>query len=152
MPFPAMALVVIILASMAASTAWRLAGNSMYFIATPSMCPSLCVGSLAIDTPVGTALLRVGETISFHPPGVTQVYTHRIVKIAENGQAISTKGVAASKPDPWTITPTDVEGVTVASAGTFGPSGSSKDWCLMAGRPKVRSLMQSRSPLTIRLS
>ena len=120
MPFPAMALVVIILASMAASTAWRLAGNSMYFIATPSMCPSLCVGSLAIDTPVGTAPLRVGETISFHPPGVTQVYTHRIVKIADDGQAISTKGVAASKPDPWTITPTDVEGVTVASVWGLG--------------------------------
>ena len=120
MPFPAMALVVIVLASMAASTAWRLAGNSMYFIATPSMCPSLCVGSLALDAPVGAAPLHVGETISFHPPGVTQVYTHRIVKITEHGQAISTKGIAASAPDPWTITPADVEGVTVASAWGVG--------------------------------
>ena len=97
-------------------------GNSLYFTATPSMCPSLCVGALVIDEPLGTAPLHVGELITFHPPGVTQVFTHEIYKIADNGQIIQTKGTAVPRPDPWNITRDDVVGVTVASiwgAGWF---------------------------------
>jgi signal peptidase I len=120
MPLPATVLVVVVLATFAASSAWRLAGNSFFFVATPSMCPSLCVGSLAIDVPASGHSLHVGDTITFHPPGVSQPFTHRIVKISDNGRAISTKGTASSQPDPWTITPVDVEGVMVASAWGLG--------------------------------
>jgi len=95
-------------------------GNSLYFTATPSMCPSLCVGSLVVDEPLGTAPLHVGELISFHPPGVSQVFTHEIYKIADNGQIIQTKGTAVPRPDPWNITRADVVGVTVASAWGVG--------------------------------
>jgi hypothetical protein len=120
MPFPATVLVVVVLVSFAASTAWRLAGDSFFFVATPSMCPSLCVGSLAIDVPASDHILHVGDTITFHPPGVSQPFTHRIVKIWDNGQAISTRGTESSRPDPWTITPSTSTGVMVASAWGLG--------------------------------
>jgi len=120
LPLPVLILVATILLSLGASTTWRLMGNSLYFTATPSMCPSLCVGSLVVDTPLGTSALHVGELITFHPPGVAQVFTHRIYKIADGGQIIQTKGTAVPRPDPWNLTRDDVVGVTVASVWGVG--------------------------------
>ena len=120
MPLPALVLVVVVLVNMAASVTWRAMGNTLYFDATPSMCPSLCVGALVIDEPLGNASLHVGETITFHPPGVAQVFTHRVYRVLDGGTSFKTKGIAVSRPDPWTITRADVEGVTVASVWGLG--------------------------------
>ena len=37
-------------------------------MATPSMCPAVCVGSLVADQPLNGPL-HTGELITFHPPG-----------------------------------------------------------------------------------
>ena len=55
------ALIVVAIA-IAAAFAWRLAGGQLYVMGTPSMCPSVCVGSLIGDR-VLTGPLHVGELI-----------------------------------------------------------------------------------------
>jgi signal peptidase I len=112
--------IVIITLSILASAGWRLSGGSEYIIGSPSMCPTICVGALVLDQPAGTHL-HVGEVISFVPPGLSTVYTHRIIYVFANG-SIETKGDAANIIDPWRVYPSMVRGREIAflpAAGWF---------------------------------
>ena len=71
-------------------------------MATPSMCPAVCVGSLVADQPLNGAL-HTGELISFHAPGSMEIYTHKVSAILRNGM-IQTRGIANPTHDPWLIT------------------------------------------------
>jgi hypothetical protein len=84
------------------------------------MCPNVCVGSLVLDRPVPANFhAHVGEVVSFVPVGVASVYTHRIVQVLPNG-SFKTKGDAANIIDPWTVSRTDVRGVTVGTIWGLG--------------------------------
>jgi len=110
--------IVIIAVSILASAGWRLTGGSEYVITTPSMCPTVCVGSLVLDQPAGTQF-HVGELVSFTPPDMGQVYTHRIVYVFANG-SFETKGDAANIIDPWRVYPSMVRGRAVATIAGLG--------------------------------
>jgi signal peptidase I len=95
-----------------ASLVWRLSGGGAFTIATASMCPDMCVGTLVLDRPlVGRA--KPGMVVTFRPPGTTTVYTHRIVKVLADG-SFETAGDALKKVDPWTVPPDRVIGRVVA--------------------------------------
>ena len=111
------ALVVVAIA-IAAAFAWRLAGGQLYVMGTPSMCPSVCVGSLIGDRAL-TGPLHVGELITFHPPGSKELYTHKISEIFSNGM-IQTRGVANPTHDPWLITRSNIVGRVVWTAWGLG--------------------------------
>lgn len=64
-----------------------------------SMRPGIQPGSLAILEPVRVDHLRVGEVVSYLPPGHQIPVMHRIVSL--NAQGIVTKGDANPVPDPW---------------------------------------------------
>jgi signal peptidase len=69
-----------------------------------SMDGSLGRGSVALAHDVPPSDLRVGDVITFLPPGATDEdarVTHRIVAI-DSGMA-RTKGDAARHSDPWTL-------------------------------------------------
>jgi signal peptidase I len=86
---------------------------------TPSMCPTVCVGSLVADRPLHGSV-HVGEMITFHPPSSrSETYTHRISRIFPNGM-IQTKGAANPSPDPWLITRSDVVGQVVFTVWGLG--------------------------------
>ena len=110
--------IVVIAVSILASAGWRLAGGSEYVITTPSMCPTVCVGSLVLDQPAGTHF-HAGELVSFTPPDIATVYTHRIVYVFANG-TFETKGDAANIIDPWRVTPAMVRGRAVATIAGLG--------------------------------
>ena len=110
--------IVVIAFSVVASLGWRFSGGSSYIISTPSMCPSLCVGSLVLDQPAGTHF-HVGEVISFTPFDHGPTYTHRIVAVFPNG-TLETKGDAANIVDPWRVTPAEVRGRMVAEFSDLG--------------------------------
>lgn len=99
--FALVALVVVVLA-VGAALAWRLPGGRLLVMATPSMCPAVCVGSLVADQPLNGAL-HTGELISFHAPGSMEIYTHKVSAILRNGM-IQTRGIANPTHDPWLIT------------------------------------------------
>ncbi len=110
----------IIAIAVLAQVGWLLSGGSLYRVTTASMCPEVCVGSLVIDRPLpANTDVRKGETVSFVPPGLATVYTHRVVKVFANGTFL-TKGDAANIVDPWTVSPSDVRGVAVATFWGMG--------------------------------
>jgi len=87
---------------------WQLSGGRMLAMTTPSMCPTVCVGSLvAVRPQVGP--VHPGELVSFHPPGQTATFTHRVIKVEDNG-SFTTKGDAESSNDPWLVPPSDIIG------------------------------------------
>jgi hypothetical protein len=112
--------IIVIVVSILASAGWRLTGGSEYVITSPSMCPTICVGALVLDQTAGQHF-HAGEVVSFVPPGLGQVYTHRIVYVFANG-SFETKGDAANIIDPWRVYPSMVRGHEVATlrgAGWF---------------------------------
>jgi signal peptidase len=78
-------------------------GYERYVIGGGSMGSAVPRGSIAYEERVPVGALRVGDVITYMPPGRAERVTHRIVAIAPGG-ALRTKGDANSTPDPWTFT------------------------------------------------
>lgn len=88
---------------------WRLEGGRWVRVETPSMGQTAPVGTLLWVKPVAFDKLKVGDFITFHPPGHQDVtYSHRVYRLNADG-TISTKGVIPA-PDPWRLTRADVVG------------------------------------------
>ena len=88
---------------------WRLEGGRWVRVETPSMGMTAPVGTLLWVKPTDFHHLRVGDFITFHPPGHQDVtYSHRVYRINGDG-TISTKGVIPA-PDPWKLTSADLVG------------------------------------------
>jgi signal peptidase I len=113
-----------------ASVGWRFTGGSLFTIATPSMCPDLCVGTLVLDQPVHGPV-HVGEVVTFRPPGMTTVYTHRVVKVLAGG-SFKTVGDALGTVDPWTVPPKNVVGHVVFNVRGLGWLWRSLPWMAAA--------------------
>jgi signal peptidase I len=97
---------------------WSLSGGRLLSMSTPSMCPTVCVGSLVAVRPLEGAV-HPGELVTFRPPGQSATFTHRVVKVEDNG-SFTTKGDAEASPDPWVVPPSDVIGrvsFTLAGVG-----------------------------------
>ena len=78
-------------------------GYERYVIGGGSMGGAVPRGSIAYEERVPVGALRVGDVITYTPPGRGDHVTHRIVSIAPGG-VLRTKGDANSAPDPWTFT------------------------------------------------
>jgi hypothetical protein len=108
-----------VVVALVAVLGWNAAGGRLFVMATPSMCPTVCVGSLVADRPLQGAV-HVGELITFHPPSTrTETYTHEVSHIFANGM-IQTRGAADPEHDPWLITRSDIVGRVVFSVWELG--------------------------------
>jgi hypothetical protein len=114
----ALSALVVVVIGIVAAFAWQLAGGRLYVMGTPSMCPSVCVGSLIGDRAL-SGPLHTGELITFHPPGSKELYTHEISAIFSNGM-IQTRGVANPAHDPWLITRSNIVGRVVWTVWGLG--------------------------------
>ena len=91
---------------------WRLSGGHWERVETPSMGTTAPVGTLLWVEQVPYDQLRVGDFISFKPPGRQGVtFSHRIVAVNTDG-SLSTKGDIAGV-DPWRLHRGDVVGRVV---------------------------------------
>lgn len=82
------------------------AGYRPVAVYSGSMTPTLGVGSVAIDRPINSSEVRIGDVITFADPYVkSRLVTHRVVGIIPTklGPAYRTKGDANRNRDPWTI-------------------------------------------------
>jgi signal peptidase len=87
-------------------------GLDRYVITSGSMAGSYDQGSIVFDRVVARESLRVGDVVTFAPPGAHDLVTHRIVEAtrgADGLPAFRTKGDANTVVDPWTFTPTRAE-------------------------------------------
>jgi signal peptidase I len=86
----------------------RLLGYRTFVITGASMTGTISRGSLVVSDPVPIDRLRVGDIITFSPPGMSENETHRIrsIRHSSSGQfVIRTRGDAVPSEDPWTLTP-----------------------------------------------
>jgi hypothetical protein len=98
---------------------WDITGGKLVVMETPSMCPTVCVGSLVADRPL-VGPVHVGELITFNPPNTrAETYTHEISHIFANGM-IQTRGVGNPQSDPWLITRSDIVGTAAFSVWGLG--------------------------------
>ena len=65
-----------------------------------SMAPAIPAGSALLVTRVPAAQLRVGDVVTFQPPGSDAFVTSRVYSLGPNPQ---TKADAHSTPDPWRL-------------------------------------------------
>jgi hypothetical protein len=133
----------LVLAAGAAALIWNLSGGHLLFMQTPSMCPTVCVGSLIADRPLSGAL-HVGEVITFHPPGSNvETYTHEIYRIFTNGM-IQTRGIGNPDHDPWLLTRSEIVGKSNFSIWGVGwilkalPFMAAGVFCWAFGRVRIR--------------
>ena len=93
-----------------------------------SMQPTMPVGSLLISEPMDASQAKVGDVITFHPPGEPYVVSHRVASRTVVPPAaglpaeviLVTKGDANVAPDPWRIVasgPTDKMVVALPDLG-----------------------------------
>jgi signal peptidase len=82
----------------------RALGYERYVVTGRSMSGTYGRGSLVYDRAVATSSLRVGDVITYRPPGRRELVTHRIVwtgRGAGGARAFRTKGDAGAHADPW---------------------------------------------------
>jgi hypothetical protein len=88
---------------------WWIEGGRWVRVETPSMGSVAPVGTLLWIKPVAFDQLKVGDFITFHPPGVRNTtFSHRVYKIDAH-HTIETKGVIPAA-DPWKLTAGDIVG------------------------------------------
>ena len=142
---------VLIAIAVLGSIAWRFTGGSLFTIATPSMCPDLCVGTLVFDRPA-VGPVEVGEVVTFRPPGTSVVYTHRVVAVLPDG-SFETAGDALKKVDPWTVPRSNVIGHVVANVRGLGWLWRSLPWiaaalaCIVIARRMVPDRFRRQAEL-----
>ncbi len=89
---------------------WMILGGKIFIVETPSMSPSMPVGSLIFVEPT-SAPITVGEVISFRPPTEPNtIYSHRVYRVLP-GPSYATKGDLNSSPDAWVVPRSSVIGV-----------------------------------------
>jgi signal peptidase len=77
-----------------------------YVITGGSMEPTIHRGAVVFDRVVPVSTLRVGDVITFRPPGHANQVTHRIISIRQDvdGRPLfRTQGDANVDPDPWLV-------------------------------------------------
>lgn len=105
-------LLALLLVGVASGAAWRLSGGRWERVETASMGTVAPVNTLLWVRPVDFGSLRVGDIITFRPPGGHgATYSHRIAVIHPDG-TLGTQG-EISAPDPWRLTRDDVVGRVV---------------------------------------
>jgi signal peptidase len=78
----------------------------VFSVLSGSMAPGIPTGSIVVVTRVPADEVKVGDVITFQPPGRSNFVTHR-VQTLETGTGlpvVTTKGDANPAADPWTLT------------------------------------------------
>ena len=97
---------------------WHLSGGRLLAMTTPSMCPTVCVGSLVAVVPqVGRPSRGVRHIPS---AGSERPRSPTVSSRCEDNGSFTTKGDAEASPDPWLVSPSDILGrvsFTVSGVG-----------------------------------
>ena len=106
-----------------AMTVLRISGGELLAVRTGSMRPSIEPGDLIVTRGVDPRTVKKGDVITFRVPSEDNtLVTHRVVKVADNGNKFTTKGDANDTVDPFETTAKDVLGTewfSVPKVGQF---------------------------------
>ena len=100
-------LVALVVASLAVALGPLTGRYRTLTVVSGSMEPALPTGSVLLYTSVASNAVRAGDIITFHPPGSTELVTHRATAVATDAAGtthVTTKGDANNGDDPWDLT------------------------------------------------
>ena len=139
----------VLLGSVGVAVVQRTGRAQLLTVVSGSMQPTLPLGSLVLVVPRGAGAVRVGDVITFSPPGDnSRTVTHRVVDVqgTADGIQVHTRGDANRVADPWTLHfPTGRTWVVVADAPWVG-----RPWLWLA-QPMHRQLVLVPAALLITL-
>lgn len=139
----------VLLGSVAVAVIQRTGTAQLLTVVSGSMQPTLPLGSLVVVVPRDADAVRVGDVITFSPPGDnTRTVTHRVVDVqgTGSGMQVHTRGDANPVADPWTLHfPTGRTWVVVADAPWVG-----RPWLWLA-QPTHRQLVLVPAALLVTL-
>jgi signal peptidase len=77
-----------------------------FSVLSGSMQPTIPTGSVVVVTRVAAGDVKVGDVITFQPPGRTNFVTHRVQTLDDSSglPVVTTKGDANAAADPWKLT------------------------------------------------
>src|SRR5919199_5690262 len=114
----------VLLGSFGVAVIQRTGAAQLLTVVSGSMQPTLPLGSLVLVVPRDADAVRIGDVITFSPPGDdTRTVTHRVVDVRGTGDdvVVHTRGDANPVADPWTLHfPTGRTWVVVADAPWVG--------------------------------
>jgi signal peptidase I len=142
-------LTMVLLGSVGVAITQRSGAAQLLTVASGSMQPALPLGSVVVVVPRDADAVRIGDVITFSPPGDdTRTVTHRVVEIRGTGDDVSvhTRGDANPVEDPWTLQfPSGRTWVVVADAPWVG-----RPWLWLA-QPMHRELVLVPAALLVTL-
>ena len=142
-------LTAMLLGSVGVAIIQRSGAAQLLTVVSGSMQPALPLGSLVVVVPRDADAVRIGDVITFSPPGDDmRTVTHRVVDVQGTGGDVSvrTRGDANQVPDPWTLHfPTGRAWVVVADAPWVG-----RPWLWLA-QPMHRELVLVPAALLVTL-
>src|SRR5919206_2114030 len=78
-------LTAVLLGSVGIAVTQRTGAAQLLTVASGSMQPALPLGSLVVVVPRDADAVRVGDVITFSPPGDNRTVTHRVVDVQGSG-------------------------------------------------------------------
>jgi signal peptidase len=138
----------VLLGSVGIAVIQRTGAAQLLTVVSGSMQPTLPLGSLVLVVPRDADAVRVGDVITFSPPGDNRTITHRVVDVhgSGDGLGVHTRGDANPVADPWTLNfPTRRTWVVVAHAPWIG-----RPWLWLA-QPAHRQLVLVPAALLVTL-
>ncbi len=101
-----------VLLGLCGAGAWRATGGRWAVIETPSMGQAVPVGSLVLTRPRPVAQITVGDIITYRPPHLDSLYTHRVVAVNADG-SLQVQGDLNGTPDPYPVTQHELIGQVI---------------------------------------
>ena len=97
-------------------------GYNLFVIVSPSMEPEICIGDIIISKEYDGEDLEVGQVVTYlgrEGDVAGKIVTHKVVSVSEDGETITTRGVANSGNDP-DIVKSDIKSVMVYKTFLIG--------------------------------
>lgn len=103
LPVPVLvALLLAVVVALSGAGSWRMTGGRWAVVETASMGTAVPVGSLIVTRPVPLDRIRVGDVVTYAPPHLRALYTHRVVAIEDDGR-LRVQGDANGAVDPFPV-------------------------------------------------
>lgn len=117
----AIVLVVVVAPFVVFAVPQAVGASHSYVVLSDSMSPEIRAGDVVIVDDVQVDSIETGDVITYERPGGSQLVTHRVIEVRDDGALLfRTKGDANEDPDPTPVPAGNVVGVVLFHVPLIG--------------------------------